>query len=380
MPVSALPLYAPLGFFNRTAGFHAPSSAHPGLLFDRYIDGWNIPADGATCQVAAPAGRDSPGGKREFYQRVIAAYAANAMRADLARAHAQLALLIRSLDGVQADIASSARFVSGLGTGHPFEAGFIFHRTLGVPYLLGSSVKGLIRAWATLWGGGPEAEVERLFGPPAERDRLAAGSVIVFDALPVTPPAIELDVMNPHYGKYYGDATGATPPADYLEPKPVFFLATGPGAVFRFSLAARRRHEQAAADVARASELLGEALATLGAGAKTAVGYGLFAQPTASSAPVAKVDAPAPSPMKVPSRPVQQVWVGMLLTLNPGNRILTASGSGRKAERLTVADDPILQSLTEAERKKLTGKGLTCDVVVEPQGNAWRIVSIAPPR
>lgn len=87
--------------------------------------------------------------------------------------------------------------------------------------------------------------------------------------------------MNPHYAKYYSGEKDvnnhAIPPADYLSPTPIFFLTVAAGQTFRFVLAPRCQKEaNAANDVAFGCELLKEALSTLGAGGKTAVGYGYF--------------------------------------------------------------------------------------------------------
>jgi CRISPR-associated protein Cmr6 len=186
--------------------------------------------------------------------------------------------------------------VSGLGASHPFETGFIWHRTLSVPYLPGSSVKGLLRAWAEQWGGSDDKEqISRLFGTGGDNDG-QAGAIIVFDALPSQPPKskaetstlpshppqLELDIINPHYSDYYKNPA-TTPPADYLDPSPVFFLAVAPGQSFRFFLAPRLGFYSkqngiaaysAADDLETAKQLLINALVHLGIGAKTAVGYG----------------------------------------------------------------------------------------------------------
>jgi CRISPR-associated protein Cmr6 len=77
--------------------------------------------------------------------------------------------------------------------------------------------------------------------------------------------------MNPHYGEYYRDAKGKTPPADYLNPVPVYFLALEQGTKFEFAVASR---EQGLA--AKATDWLKGALADLGIGAKTSAGYGYF--------------------------------------------------------------------------------------------------------
>jgi CRISPR-associated protein Cmr6 len=166
--------------------------------------------------------------------------------------------------------------------GHPLETGLVWHRTLGVPYLPGSSVKGLIRAWAERWGGSTDTgEVIRLFGPRGEDAKAhpSTGALVVFDALPVQPPRLDVDIMNPHYAPYYQEGK---PPADYHLPVPIFFLAVAPGQAFEFALAprpgvyGREEAEQAKADLTTGMSLLQDALASIGAGGKTAVGYGYF--------------------------------------------------------------------------------------------------------
>jgi CRISPR-associated protein Cmr6 len=91
-------------------------------------------------------------------------------------------------------------FVTGLGRTHPIENGFSFHHTIGVPYLAGSSVKGLVRAWAECWTEGKvsKEDIKRIFG-----DNDGVGSVIFLDAFPTEPVELKMDIMTPHYMNYY---------------------------------------------------------------------------------------------------------------------------------------------------------------------------------
>jgi CRISPR-associated protein Cmr6 len=172
---------------------------------------------------------------------------------------------VEALGGVTLEAETSGRFVSGLGGAHPFETGFVWHRVLGVPYLPGSGVKGAVRAWTEHWLGERDA-AGRLFGGPG-----GMGALVVLDALPTKPPALETDVMTPHYGAYYGEGE---PPGDYLSPIPVPFLAVAGGQGFRFSLLPTVKSDEES--LQRGVELLKEALETIGAGAKTSAGYGAF--------------------------------------------------------------------------------------------------------
>jgi len=282
--------------------FKEANTAHIGLLFDKFPhgEGW---AD-ATNRDASQRFKLADEEKKGFFKKIIGKYAdaleQNTLSPNLGAALKRQQQLIDHLNGCCIKISTDWRMVSGLGASHPFETGFIWHRTLSVPYLPGSSVKGLLKAWAEQWSGPKDEEkieqIRRLFGTGGDNDG-QAGAIIVFDALPDQPPKskaetstlpshppqLELDIINPHYSDYYKNP--AIPPADYLDPSPVFFLAVAPGQSFRFFLAPRLGFYQSKAnkdkyhpkeDLNNAQALLIEALEMLGAGGKTAVGYGLF--------------------------------------------------------------------------------------------------------
>lgn len=176
------------------------------------------------------------------------------------------------------DFKTTWHFATGLGNPHPLENGFVWHPTLGVPYLPSSGVKGLLNAWLEWQGIGKKDNYTcacRWLGTPT-----MAGALIFFDALPIAPVAIGTDVMTPHMGKWYESGAGADPnqgadwqsiPADWHNPKPITFLVVKKG-VFRFMIAPTPRAQ--GADVNEAFKQLEGALEFLGAGAKTAAGYG----------------------------------------------------------------------------------------------------------
>lgn len=252
------------------------SEANPGLLFDKFPAGW-----AHRWHAKLP-----DGAKENFFNKFTGMNYCH-LKKDLQSYLERQEQLVCQLCGSDTSpllyLKTDWRFISGLGSGHPYETGFIWHRTLGVPYLPGSSVKGMIRAWAEQWCNKEECDmdtVRRLFGSESLKDEPGsgkAGSLIIFDALPIRPPKLELDILNPHYQPYY-ESNGAKPPADYYNPVPVFFLTVAPDQSFRFCLAPRQgvQTEDAAVDVTRGYELLEEALKILGAGGKTAVGYGSF--------------------------------------------------------------------------------------------------------
>ena len=176
-------------------------------------------------------------------------------------------------------LTTESRFVTGLGREHPIENGFAWHHTLGTPYLPGSSIKGLIRNWAEQWKGQTKAEVNSILGGPG-----SVGRVLVLDALPTQQPSLEADVMTPHYSVYYqnGDA-----PGDWLSPTPIPFLVVAAGTPFQFALVPNTLADQP--HLKTVEQWLRDALSWLGAGAKTAVGYGRLGIQTAAAMPVVVV-------------------------------------------------------------------------------------------
>lgn len=173
------------------------------------------------------------------------------------------------------------RFVTGLGRKGPLEVGFTFSR-YGFPMLPGSSVKGVARAYAVLAAGVSETDDDfiAVFGrapqPGEDLSVARAGGAVFFDAIPAARARLELDIMNPHYPKYY---QGTEPPANWQSPVPVYFLTVAPGTEFCFAVGWRRPGgEEPTRLQALAKRWLIGGLTELGAGAKTTAGYGFFEQ------------------------------------------------------------------------------------------------------
>lgn len=243
---------------ERTAIFHR---GNPGLWYDKFClfwarkdDQWEFEKNRWVQLAASEVGDDT----------VIAEYVA------------RMTALVDNRGGMALDFYTDGRVVTGLGRRHPVENGMVWHHMLGVPYLPGSSVKGVVRAWAKwkqLEGETTEADIKRIFGDLS--DLYGAGSVLFFDALPTSAVRLEADVMTPHYAPYYQGH--ADIPGDWYNPVPIPFLAVGAGQRFRFFLAPRcPESPQHREDVLQAKEWLVEALDVLGAGAKTALSYGRF--------------------------------------------------------------------------------------------------------
>lgn len=237
--------------------------------------------------------------------------------------------------------------VVGLGGKNPLEFGITLHHVTGLPYIPGSALKGVTRAY-TLLLIAEQLQIPVLQGPAflrmkerkppketplealdtllsvvelqSQQEALAAlnkalrdpdlgdqrlekqfsleeivdrsdatqfrtmfgstessGQIVFGDGvvkvLPKDGTLFRVDVMTPHFPKYYGSEGGASP-SDDDSPNPVLFLTVATGTAFGFAVCGRS--DSVADDVSSAMNLLREALDIMGIGAKTAAGYGVF--------------------------------------------------------------------------------------------------------
>lgn len=204
---------------------------------------------------------------------------------DLRRRARVLGDIVRRAHGKMAVFSNTWHFAPGLGNPHPRENGLAWHPTLGVPYLAGSSVKGMVRsAFENRWVDLPDNGVmDRWFGRAEDPDRKLSDQVgewCFFEALPIEPVRLCVDVMTVHYGSWYkndqqaGKPLESQAPGDWDTPVPIQFLAADR---VRLLVAVAPRSGQPDADLDRLWDGVMTAFSVLGAGAKTAVGYGQFA-------------------------------------------------------------------------------------------------------
>lgn len=177
--------------------------------------------------------------------------------------------------GIAFTMTTASRLVFGMGYEHPTEIGFMFDWTSGLPIIPGSSLKGAGRYAA-------ETEkhdcINEIFG--AEKGDAQAGEIIFFPAYPClidhNKPFLELDVMTPHYSKYYSDPA-KNPPADWYSPEPHHFLTVPAGTNYCFRLAHRKNlRDKESPLLKKAENILKCSLSEFGVGAKTSVSYGYF--------------------------------------------------------------------------------------------------------
>lgn len=214
--------------------------------------------------------------------------------------------LVKSQNVEPFGMAVDYRLVVGFGAEHILETNLCLHRIYGFPIIPGSAVKGVTRAWA-FWELAEKFQIRHPNVPQLEllltigtekvqreiwqRMEVTAGftewqnesgdfyetfgttkqqgQVIFFDAYPTIAPTLELDILNPHYGKYYSSG-GKEPPADYDKPIPTYFLTVAKGSQFQFAVAAKPQL------AAKAKQWLIAGLTGLGIGGKTSAGYGFM--------------------------------------------------------------------------------------------------------
>lgn len=183
-----------------------------------------------------------------------------------------------------------SRLVAGIGETTPVEVGMVFDRNIGIPYIPASSIKGAV-AYAycvnyvtnslendkyiekqngKILFKTDEDGFKTLFGSRDTHDSKKGGFCFL-DAYPESKPQLVVDIMNPHFSKYYA---GEQPPVETESPIPIKFLAVEKDLVFNFN--GYFRTDEAYEYKDKLVDAFITALGENGLGAKTAAGYGKF--------------------------------------------------------------------------------------------------------
>jgi CRISPR-associated protein Cmr6 len=262
---------------------------NPGLVFERYLRIWHRE------NRLKLLGEDRLGALALFVEQYEECRAM--LDPLLQEIHTRLDRLRDAQAVSKRSFKTQERLVCGLGASHPLENGFAFDYVLGVPFLPGSSIKGLARQYS--YYEVDETVTETLFGPEQneeeERRSDAGGDVLFFAAYPEEWPKLNVDIINCHYPGYYGseplvDAHTDTEdrrerkvqrssssklvgPIEYESPIPVFFLTVAKGTSFVFRCGSRSGYAE---NARQALVLVEKGLKEFGIGAKTALGYGVM--------------------------------------------------------------------------------------------------------
>jgi CRISPR-associated protein Cmr6 len=207
------------------------------------------------------------------------------------------------------ELETKSRLVVGLGSESVLEVSIKLHHIYGIPYIPSSAIKGVLRAykmwemWELFdWREKKFIELEKMidnynnFDSSENNEKLNTsftkdkdediairdivevfgnknrkGRLIFLDAYPVEFNRFDIDVMNPHYTKYYG---GDEAPSDWQNPSPIKFLAIPRGIKFRFYFKNAKIYKDIFGN--ELQEDLKKAFYGIGIGGKTSLGYGFL--------------------------------------------------------------------------------------------------------
>lgn len=202
----------------------------------------------------------------------------------------------------------------------------------------------------------------RIFGPEiAPGVTPKTGCVRFFDAFPTNWPLLEIDVLTPHFSRYY-DGKKNVVPADWESPNPVPFLTVAEGQTFRFYFSSTDE-ERWEGDRAQLEKLLSKALEWLGIGGKKSSGYGQLKK---GELP----DRPKPLPLQERKEEKRNpVWPNVELKLHQG----TPTAYRGKRQSATCRQDELHPELLKALKSKLQ---VRADVEVVSIPGGFRIVAV----
>jgi CRISPR-associated protein Cmr6 len=241
------------------ASFKTVTDTHPGLLLQR---GW---------QVYSKPVNQGEGGKTQHLAEICRVKASKLY----AGAYQRWLKVVSDPRFSHCVLAVDNRLLMGLSGGAALETGCTLSHTYGMPYIAGSSIKGVVRAYAEqLVASAPADDTLRellneLFGT---RNATMAGCVDFYDAwwvpdsgtAPLRNQPFVMDVVTTHHPDYY-QGTGAEA-TDLDSPVPNALIAVHGSFLFVYQT------DPAYAQLV--NTLLQQALAVNGIGAKTAAGYG----------------------------------------------------------------------------------------------------------
>lgn len=359
----------------------APASAHPGLLYERYVPLFYGDEPPPSPEKKTPEiGKVLPEVQQRLLSQVAGIPISPAYRVAWRRWHAAL----QASGAVTGVVEATGRLLIGHGNPAPTEVGITLHHVYGVPLLPGTALKGLLNHYLATWGavadagwegvrydeqgrpvGAPGRYHRAIFGVPnlpLDEGRKQAGQIggVVFEDAWLIPGPNDFplcpDVLTPHQGDYYRRYGGELP-NDWTDPNPVTFLTVKPKT--RFLLAASPlQAEREGAELAMAHLL--DALEQCGLGAKTCAGYGRLRRVTGESPRTAESPPPGRGTTRVPlTENLLALQAAVSAVLDPPDRDSAPPIAQRLDQHIT---DELLEALGRDEYPKAREllKGL-CD-------------------
>lgn len=244
------------------------------------IDNLGLRIDKLNAEIDEPLSQGPKSEHRDHMLNLMATYKATAsVRESYQYAFSQWKTVTENRGGcISFEICSTTKALIGMGNASVHEFGVSLNRPWGVPYIPGTTLKGLASAYLAKYGGNEWGRNQddskkspfqvQLFGGTLEKKDYI-GSVIFNDAwlVPADRQWFVRDIINVHYPSYY---RGERLPDGVDNPIPVSIAALAPGLRFWVSLEGDTQEVQFIKDVLR------RALSEEGVGGKTAVGYGRF--------------------------------------------------------------------------------------------------------
>ncbi|MEJ2046035.1 MAG: RAMP superfamily CRISPR-associated protein [Reinekea sp.] len=260
-------------------------------------------------------------------------------------------------------------FIGLSGTG-ALETGCALNHCYGMPYIPGSTVKGVVLSWAEKHLPiDKQAIIQQLLGTP-KTDELPdlAGLVNFYDAwwVPInnTGPFIQ-EVVTSHHQEYYGNS-GKTAATDLDSPIPNALIAVQGS--FLFVLSGRADYCE------KIIEILNRALSDIGVGAKTAAGYGYM---VSDKAQLQQLESESKN------RKNSLDYIRATITLNPGSGAITATVimEGKPITTAPIRGDDakkLIAKIPENERKgkKIKSGNLPAMARVFENGNKFELLDI----
>jgi len=278
-----------------------PQNTHPGLMLDKYVESWDPNAD---------SGKLSERVQKPAVEAVVKLSQSPPQGLDYSALLQRWKKMASARGGLSFQAQTISPLTLHLARASALEnAGICLHPLYGFAYLPGSGLKGMARAYAeTVWlpaqsdqqkawrqiedafGWAPNPDRRRQINDPnhpadvrcedqndphSPEIKASCGNIVFHDAWPEYWPRLVVDIVNNHHPDYYQHDDNEHAPGDWENPVPVYFLAVAPGLTFTFALA-KRRSDVPDESLALAKQWLLGALCHLGAGAKTAAGYGAF--------------------------------------------------------------------------------------------------------
>lgn len=284
--------FIPLDTANVAQSLPSTTAKHPSLWLDRFVEDKHLKDQQEQRTHLEEVQKNRPWSAEEYkniLQHLEASNGKNSVPPLLLTCESRIASHLSRAGGLENANCSLHPIYgfaylpgSGLkGVAHSYACHIYNHKNKNNDWDDIDEKENFIRCVEDVFGWSPnkmrtekEGDFQPRSGRETARESVAhTGKVVFYDSFGTNikgePPQLDIDILTNHYTKYY---SSLEIPGDWHNPLPVTFLTIEKGTTFRFRIAGENQ------DLITAAEyfLLG-GLHWLGVGAKTAAGYGHFA-------------------------------------------------------------------------------------------------------